>query len=58
MYVMLMIPGHDAVMTRQYLYMVIPDGSSTQFEEAGATEQRVPWIVSQTDLLANDWFLV
>lgn len=56
MYVMLMIPGHDAVMTRQYLYMVIPDGSSAQFE-AGATEHRVPWIVSQTDLLANDWFL-
>lgn len=44
MWVELMVPDDDRY--RQYLLMYTVDGSY------------VPWVASQTDLLANDWAIV
>lgn len=37
-------PDADSKMTMPYLYLEYPDGA------------RVPWLASQTDLLAEDWY--
>jgi hypothetical protein len=46
MYVEIQIPDTHSKMTRPYLYMRTVDGDL------------VPWIASQTDLLAEDWIVV
>ena len=46
MYVELQTPTDTSKMTRPYLYMKAADDSL------------VPWVVSQSDLLAEDWVLV
>ena len=46
MYVELQNPTELSKMTRPYLFMKTAD------------EQLVPWLASQTDLLAEDWFLI
>ena len=46
MYVALQTPDENSKMKRPYIYMLPVDG------------QFVPWIASQTDLLAKDWFVV
>lgn len=56
LYVELQKPDANSKMTRPYLYLVSPPGSSSQFGDPTVTpEHRVPWVPSQTDLLANDW---
>lgn len=54
LYVMLQVPDEHSKMTRPYLYLVSPAGSTNQFGGEDK-EHRVPWLASQTDLLANDW---
>lgn len=39
-------PDEYSRMTRPYVFIQLPDGS------------RVPWLCSQTDLLAEDWSVV
>lgn len=43
MYITLQVPDQHSKMTARYLYMTTVDGG------------RVPWVASQTDLLAEDW---
>lgn len=46
MYVELQRPDEHSKMRRPYLFMRPVDG------------ELVPWVASQTDLLAEDWFIV
>lgn len=46
MYVMLQLPDENSKMTLPYVYMKTADN------------QLVPWLCSQTDLLAIDWTVV
>lgn len=43
MWLHLQVPGAHSKMTRSYIYMSTVDGDL------------VPWVASQTDLLAEDW---
>lgn len=43
MYIELQVPDAHSKMTRPYLYMRTVDA------------QLVPWVASQTDILADDW---
>jgi hypothetical protein len=45
----LQVPDAHSKMTLPYIYMSYPDDAKTT---PGA---RVPWLASQTDLLAEDW---
>lgn len=45
MYLELQVPDAHSKMTLPYVYMKTVQGD------------RVPWLCSQTDLLANDWFV-
>jgi hypothetical protein len=46
MWIALQLPDEQSKMTLPYIYMEMAD------------EQRVPWVASQTDLLAMDWMIV
>lgn len=45
------VPDENSKMGLPYIYMTI--GS----EAADLQGKRVPWVASQTDLLAEDWFI-
>jgi len=45
MWIALQVPDEHSKMTLPYIYMKTADG------------KLVPWLASQTDLLANDWRL-
>lgn len=51
-------PDEHSKMTRPYLFLVSPKGSTKQFGEDVKDFERVPWLASQTDLLAEDWILL
>lgn len=44
-WVALQLPDENSKMTKPYFYINAVDGS------------KVPWLASQTDLLANDWMI-
>ena len=44
-------PGGSTKMTLPYIFLNTPN-------EPGAKLDRVPWLASQTDLLAEDWEMV
>jgi hypothetical protein len=46
-------PDANSLMTLPYVFLNYPHGSSVYPNGA-----RVPWLASQTDLLAEDWFEV
>ncbi len=46
MFVSIQSPDVNSKMTEAYIYMTILKGD----------EKRIPWVASQKDLLANDWF--
>jgi hypothetical protein len=46
MWIELRIPDDHSKMTRPYIYMHTVDGD------------RVPWVASQTDILAVDWMIL
>ena len=46
----LQVPDENSKMTLPYIYINYPDDAKTT---PGA---RVPWLASQTDILADDWF--
>lgn len=56
LWVELQKPDDNSKMTRPYLYLVSPKGSTNQFGDVVKDFERVPWIPSQTDLLASDWY--
>ena len=58
MWLELQIPDENSKMTRPYVYMVLPKGSTSQFGDEAKDFDRVPWFCSQTDLLENDWVCI
>ena len=50
MHLELQVPDEHSKMERQYVFITPPAGSDGH--ESGG---RVPWVCSQTDLLADDW---
>lgn len=55
MWIEIQHPDIDSKMTRSYVFMSLPSGSTNQMGELGNVLQRVPWLCSQTDLLSEDW---
>lgn len=55
MYVELQTPDEFSKMTRPYIFMVLPKGSTNHFGNQENDFERIPWLPSQTDLLAEDW---
>lgn len=53
MWLALQVPDEHSKMTHPYVYIEYPAGSAAYPEGS-----RVPWLASQTDLLAVDWFVV
>ena len=54
-YVELQRPDKYSKMTQPYLYIVT---TGLQTENPDAPKGVVPWLASQTDLLAEDWYAV
>lgn len=50
MWIKMQVPDDSSKMTHPYLYIEYPEGHS-----AYPNGSRVPWLASQTDILANDW---
>lgn len=58
MWVCLQRPAPLSKMSRPYLFMCVPKGTTNQFETlTDADIDMVPWLPSQTDLMATDWNL-
>lgn len=45
----------DEIMTHDFIYI---DTTGLQTSNLEAPKDRVPWLASQTDMLANDWYVV
>ncbi|MCP9358688.1 DUF2829 domain-containing protein [Liquorilactobacillus satsumensis] len=45
----------DKVMTHDFIYI---DTTGLQSDNPDAPKSRVPWLASQTDMLAEDWYIV
>lgn len=58
MWLELQVPDAHSKMTRPYIYMCLPKGSTSQFGDEAKEIDRVPWLASQTDLLAEDWVVM
>ena len=52
MWLELQVPDENSKMTLPYIYIEYPEGHA-----AYPNGSRVPWLASQTDLLAEDWKL-
>lgn len=48
----LMKAGDSKDMTQDYIYI---DTTDLKTDNRDAPKSRVPWLASQTDILANDW---
>lgn len=59
MWIEVQTPDTNSKMTRRYLFISLPAGSTKQFGQNEPEQidsvQRIPWLVSQTDLMAEDW---
>lgn len=53
MWLHMQTPDAHSKMTLPYIYIEYPNG-----HPAYPTGSRVPWLASQTDMLAEDWFVV
>ena len=51
----LQVPDEHSKMTQPYIYI---DTLGLQTDNPDAPKGRVPWLASQTDMLAEDWVLV
>lgn len=55
-------PDEHSKMTKPYIFMSIPAGATHQFDgqETYSKDgvERVPWLCSQTDMMAEDWMVV
>ena len=51
-FLLLQIPDENSKMTHPYIYI---DTLSLQTDNPAAPKCRVPWLASQTDMLADDW---
>lgn len=53
MWLCIQVPDNHSKMTLPYIYMEYPAGHAAYPDGC-----RVPWMASQTDLLAEDWAMV
>lgn len=51
-------PTGDDYMTLPYIFMVYPSTPASETAPANHINARVPWLASQTDMLATDWSVV
>ena len=54
-YIKIQFPDENSKMTSPYIYI---DTTGLQTNNAKAPKSLVPWLASQTDLLAEDWVIV
>lgn len=57
-YLELQVPDENSKMTLPYIYINIPCQNCAQAGEKPSGFNLVPWLASQTDILAVDWVLV
>ena len=48
-------PDEHSKMTHPYIFI---DTTGLQTDNPDAPKDRVPWLASQTDMLAEDWYVV
>ena len=53
-FIALQKPDENSFMTSPYIYI---DTTGLQTENNAAPKIRVPWLASQTDMLAEDWII-
>lgn len=51
----LQVPDENSFMTQEYIYI---DTLGLITKNANAPKGRVPWLASQTDMLAEDWEVI
>lgn len=51
-FIALQTPDENSKMTSPYIYI---DTTGLKTDNASAPKSLVPWLASQTDMLANDW---
>lgn len=51
----LQTPDENSKMTLPYIYMQYPTTPASETAPANHINARVPWLASQTDVLAEDW---
>lgn len=49
MFLLIQTPDEHSKMTLPYIYLTFVNSEGTQ---------RVPWLASQSDILASDWFVI
>lgn len=54
----LQVPDAYSKMTLPYIYMSYPSTPASETSPANHLNARVPWLASQTDMLAEDWQVV
>lgn len=54
-FIELQVPDANSKMTHPYIYI---DSTGLQTDNLDAPKNRVPWLASQTDMLADDWELI
>ena len=57
LYIQLQIPDEKSFMTRPYIYITSPSGSTKQYGD-DPSEHRIPWLPSNTDIFAEDWYIL
>ena len=54
-FIAIQTPDSNSKMTSQYIYI---DTTGLCTDNNAAPKSRVPWLASQTDMLADDWLIV
>jgi len=54
----LQVPDEHSKMTLPYIFISYPDTPASETAPASHIGARVPWLASQTDVLAEDWIVV
>ena len=54
-FIELQVPDEHSKMTSPYIFI---DTTGLQTENPDAPKSRVPWLASQTDMLAEDWVII
>lgn len=58
MWLELQVPDEHSKMTLPYIYLNYPGTPASLTAPANHINARVPWLASQTDVLAEDWTTV
>jgi hypothetical protein len=54
----LQVPDAHSKMTLPYLYMSYPATPASDNAPSSHLNANVPWLASQTDILAEDWYVI